>query len=127
MVYLESLKSLLFIFIGGGLGSVLRFLISTYTQKLWTVNSFPLGTFVVNITGCFLIGLFSAFVLKIDSSLKFLLVTGLCGGYTTFSAFSMENYDLWQNGECFILGLYLFLSVVLGLGAVFIGTQIVRM
>lgn len=120
------MKSLIYIFIGGGLGSVLRFVISTYTQKLWSINSFPMGTFVVNIIGCFLIGIFSAYFLKADNDLKFLLIAGFCGGFTTFSAFSAENYSLWQNGSYFILLSYVILSVLVGILAVYWGYQMMR-
>lgn len=83
-----------------------------------------MGTFVVNITGCFLIGFLTSYFMKNDNSLKFLLITGLCGGYTTFSTFSAENYSLWQNQQYGMLFLYIALSVVLGLGAVIVGMKL---
>ncbi len=85
-----------------------------------------MGTFVVNITGCFLIGIFSGYFLKVDNSLKFLLITGLCGGYTTFSTFSAENFSLWQTGNYSILILYVLLSLILGLLAVILGFQLMK-
>ena len=120
------MRNLVYVFLGGGFGSVLRFLISSYTQKLWNINAFPLGTFVVNITGCFLIGMLSAYFIKVDNALKYLLITGLCGGYTTFSTFSAENFALWQNGSYSILIVYALLSLILGLGMVYLGFQIVK-
>lgn len=125
-IQLLDLKSLIYIFIGGGLGSVLRFLISNYTQKLWNVSSFPMGTFIVNMIGCFLIGIFSAYFLKVDNYLKYLLIAGLCGGFTTFSAFSIENYSLWQNGNYSIMVLYILLSIILGFLAVVLGFQLMK-
>ncbi|WP_228414764.1 fluoride efflux transporter CrcB [Chryseobacterium sp. G0201] len=119
-----TMRNLFYIFIGGGLGSILRYLISSYTQKLWNVNSFPMGTFLVNITGCLLIGFLTSYFVKNDNSLKFLLITGLCGGYTTFSTFSVENYTLWQNQQYGILSLYVLLSLILGFGAVILGMKI---
>ena len=120
------MRNLVYVFLGGGFGSVLRFLISSYTQKLWNINAFPLGTFVVNITGCFLIGMLSAYFIRVDNALKYLLITGLCGGYTTFSTFSVENFALWQNGSYSILIVYALLSLILGLGMVYLGFQIVK-
>lgn len=120
------MRNLVFIFLGGGLGSVMRFLISNYTQKLWNINDFPTGTFVVNMTGCLLIGLLSAYFLKVDSSLKYLLITGVCGGYTTFSTFSAENFSLWQHSNYNILIIYAFLSLIVGIGMVFLGFQMVN-
>jgi CrcB protein len=118
------MKNLLYIFIGGGFGSVLRFLISNFTQKIWNINSFPMGTFVVNIIGCFLIGFLTSYFIRIDSYLKFLMITGFCGGFTTFSAFSSENYSLWENGDYFVLIFYILLSVIVGLIAVYAGLQV---
>lgn len=118
------MKNLIYIFLGGGFGSVLRYLISTYTQKFWTVNAFPLGTFLVNILGCFLIGILTSYFGKENSQLKYLLVIGFCGGFTTFSTFSSESFVLWQNGYYFTLISYLLLSVMVGLIAVYYGLQI---
>ena len=104
----------------------MRFLISNYTQKLWNVNSFPMGTFVVNIIGCFLIGVITSYFLKVDNYLKFLLITGFCGGFTTFSTFSAENFYLYENGNYPILLFYILLSVMVGLGAVYLGLQVAK-
>ncbi|MBW8359073.1 MAG: fluoride efflux transporter CrcB [Weeksellaceae bacterium] len=118
------MKNLLLIFLGGGFGSVLRFLVSNYTQKILNFGGFPLGTFLVNIAGCFLIGIFSSWFLREEGISKFLLIAGFCGGFTTFSTFSAEGLMMWQNGNYIMLLIYIVLSVAVGLVAVFLGSRI---
>lgn len=117
------LKTILYIAIGGAVGSVLRFLTTLLVSKYWSDN-FPLATFIVNIIGCFFIGLFVGYLTKNqleDSNLKWFLVTGVCGGFTTFSAFGMENYSLFQNNNSLLAFGYIALSIILGLFAVWFG------
>lgn len=118
------MKNILFIFLGGGIGSIARYLISSYTQKLWNISSFPMGTFAVNILGCLMIGFLTSYFIKTDGYLKYLLITGFCGGFTTFSAFSVENFSLWQNQDYTTLFIYIILSVILGFGAVILGMKL---
>lgn len=117
------MKTLLYVFIGGGLGSTLRFLVSQYASKWSYWGSFPMGTFLVNILGSLLIGLFASYFLKEQSELKFLFIAGFCGGFTTFSAFAAENISLYQSGQWVMLVVYILLSVLGGLLAVWLGTQ----
>ncbi len=117
------IKTILYIAIGGALGSILRFLTTLLVSKYWSDN-FPLATFIVNIIGCFCIGLFVGYLTKNqleDSNLKWFLITGLCGGFTTFSAFGMENYTLFQNNNSLLALGYIGLSIILGLFAVWFG------
>jgi CrcB protein len=116
-------KTLLYIAIGGALGSVLRYLTTVVVSKYWS-HQFPMATFIANFLGCFLIGLFLGYLTKNqlnDSQLKWFLVTGFCGGYTTFSTFSMENMTLFQNNNTLLALGYIALSIFLGLFAVWLG------
>jgi CrcB protein len=116
-------KTILYVAIGGSIGSVLRFLTTILVSKFWS-NQFPLATFIANVIGCFLIGLFIGILTKNelnDSNLKWLLVTGFCGGFTTFSAFGMENYTLFQNNNSLLAFGYIGLSIILGLFAIWFG------
>lgn len=122
------MKTLFIIAIGGGLGSVLRYLTTLLVNKYFE-SSFPIATFLTNIFGCLLIGLFFGVFEKqntISQDLKFFLITGICGGYTTFSAFSLENVQLLQTNQLIIPFLYMGASVFLGLIAIWCGLFLIR-
>ena len=121
------MKQLLMVFLGGGIGSILRFLISKYTLNFWN-KDFPLGTFLVNMLGCFLIGLFIAYFTRnqTNQSLQFLLIAGFCGGFTTFSTFSLESVQLYQQQHYSTLILYIGLSIIIGLFLTFTGIKLAK-
>ncbi|MHA3047892.1 fluoride efflux transporter CrcB [Riemerella anatipestifer] len=119
------MKTILYIFIGGGLGSVFRFLVSRYTAQFFKLGTFPMGTLVVNVLGCFLIGLLSNSLMKQESDIvRYFFIVGLCGGFTTFSTFSYENFVLWQNQDYVTLFSYVVASLVLGFWAVYLGFKL---
>ena len=115
------MKSFLLVFLGGGLGSGLRYLV-TITMNQYS-KVLPFGTFIVNMLGCLLIGLILGYAQKentLTSNQTLLLATGFCGGFTTFSAFANENLELIKNGELFNFSVYTIGSVLIGILAVFI-------
>lgn len=115
------IKNILLVGLGGGLGSIARFSTTNLSQK-YLSTFLPYGTLIANILGSFLIGLLLAYLIENPShSFKLLLVTGFCGGFTTFSAFSLENFNYLQNGQLGIFLLYGLGSIALGLFAVFVG------
>ena len=121
------MKNFLLVFIGGGFGSGLRYLIGKYLNS--SLGSFPIGTFTVNIIGSLLIGLILGYAAKENSLSQnqvLLLATGFCGGFTTFSAFANENFQLLKTGDIMQFSIYTISSIVIGLIAVFIGIYIAK-
>ena len=116
------MKSFLLVFLGGGLGSALRYLVTSAMNQYSKV--LPFGTFTVNILGCLLIGMILGYAQRentLTSNQTLLLATGFCGGFTTFSAFANENLELIKNGEIFNFSVYTIGSILVGVLAVFIG------
>jgi fluoride exporter len=121
-------KSIMLIGSGGFIGSVSRFLASRYIQNTM-LSSFPWGTFLVNITGCFLIGIFYGISERSDiltTEWRLFLTVGFCGGFTTFSTFAQENIGLLRDGELYYFLLYTGLSIFIGLTATFFGSLITK-
>jgi CrcB protein len=118
------MKPWLLVAAGGAVGSVLRYAV----QRLVPAQSFPYNTFAVNLVGCLLIGMLWALLLKgtIGNDGRLLLMTGLCGGFTTFSAFSLESLQLLQTGRTIQFFFYVVLSVALGLLATFLGYKLLH-
>lgn len=122
------IKNILLVGVGGGMGSIARYL----CQRWFTFNypgHFPWGTFTVNITGCLLIGIFWGLSFKSFSdneSWKLFLMTGICGGFTTFSAFTLEGIGLLKEQRLGLFFSYVVGSVTLGLLATYAGMKLTR-
>lgn len=115
------MKQILLVFLGGGTGSILRYLIS---RSLNNATILPLGTLVVNVLGSLIIGLILGLGFRqqlLSENGMLLLATGFCGGFTTFSAFSYENQVFLKAGDFMSLGIYTISSLILGIGATFAG------
>src|SRR6185312_10780061 len=96
-----NMKPLLLIGAGGAIGSICRYLMTICVSKHMTI-AFPMGTFLVNISGCFVIGLLFGLATRyawLDADWRLFLITGICGGYTTFSSFSYESIQLIRQGD----------------------------
>ena len=115
------LKQILLVGAGGAVGSVIRFLTSVFFTRL-EPYPFPISTFIVNIVGCFCIGIFANLIPT--NNLRFLLITGFCGGFTTFSTFASETLTLANNNQMFLAFVYTLASCILGVSAVWLGMYI---
>ena len=121
-------KAMLIAGAGGFLGTCGRYLVGKLAHYLFS-SPFPYGTFAVNIIGCFVIGLFFGMAEKthlISSNMNVFLITGFCGGFTTFSSFSDDMYLLMQNKHWGYLSLYLGLSIILGIILVWVGRSLIK-
>lgn len=121
------MKQLLLVFIGGGFGSMLRFLIGKWLNT--AENGFPYGTFVVNVLGSLFIGLILGYAAKSDALSQnhtLLLATGFCGGFTTFSTFAYENHVFLKSGDFASFAFYTIASFVVGFLAAFAGIYLVK-
>lgn len=120
------IKEFIAIFLGGGIGSVLRYAVQLLMHESIVAYNFPWATFSVNIIGSFLIGLFYSLSAKLElpAELRLFLTAGLCGGFTTFSTFSNDNLELLRQGDGLICLGYILLSIILGICACFAGASI---
>ncbi|RPE00153.1 fluoride efflux transporter CrcB [Aureibaculum marinum] len=121
------MKQLLLVFMGGGFGSIARFLLSKYFNS--TTSGIPYGTFFANVLGSLLIGLILGLAVKNDTLTQnqtLFLATGFCGGFTTFSTFAYENHVFLKAGDFTSFFLYTIGSFALGFAAVFLGMYLVK-
>lgn len=122
-------KILLLIGTGSFIGGISRFLLSRFVQNS-ILTAFPLGTFIVNILGCFLIGIIFSLTERgniADTAFRIFLTVGFCGGFTTFSTFANENLALLRDGNIFQFALYTGLSVFLGILATHLGNLMIKL
>jgi len=120
--------SYLLVFVGGGLGATLRHLVNVSCARCLGTG-FPWGTFIINITGSTVMGLIAgylAFKGEASQPWRLFLMTGILGGYTTFSAFSLDTVLLYERGETALAALYVLASVALAIGGLFAGLALVR-
>jgi CrcB protein len=125
------MKIWILVFVGGGIGSLCRYLISRWINNNFLPGYPFLGTLIVNITGCLLIGFFVFYFTEgrfgpNSLNWRLLLVTGLCGGYTTFSSFTIENIQLIENKQILTFLTYTFASLVFGFLATYAGIIVAK-
>ena len=121
-------KEILLVGLGGGVGSIARFLCQRGAYAFYP-HVFPFGTLIVNFTGCLLIGMLLGLTERgaiVRDEWRLLLVIGFCGGFTTFSAFAAENVQLLKDGRLLFFLIYTIASVVLGIIATFIGIAVFK-
>jgi CrcB protein len=117
------MRQLLLVGLGGFIGSIARFAVSKLNVYMHFL-AIPMGTLTVNVVGSFIIGVIVGISQKseiLSADVRLFLMVGICGGFTTFSSFSVENLMLIQNGQVFSAFIYTFLSLFLGFTAVYLG------
>ncbi|MGH2645420.1 MAG: fluoride efflux transporter CrcB [Chitinophagaceae bacterium] len=121
-------KLILLVGAGGAVGSIARFLSQQLIVRYYP-SSFPWGTLVVNVLGCFIIGVIYALGERgnlLSPEMRILLATGFCGGFTTFSSFAYENISLLKDGELLYTFIYIASSIIIGFLAAYLGVLLVK-
>ena len=127
---MSGATNILLVGLGGFAGAVARYLLGGWVLHHSLSAKFPWSTFAVNLLGCLIIGLLSGLAERLDwfsPSMRLLLLTGLLGGFTTFSAFGLETVHLLRRGEMWIAGAYVLASVLACIFAVWLGMKGVEM
>lgn len=125
---MDELRQLLLVALGGAIGSVARWRVSGWVLHQAVDWRFPMGTFVVNVLGCLIVGVLAGLAIKDDffsTDQRLLLFTGVMGGFTTFSAFGLETFYLLRRGEYLIAGSNMVLSMAVGMAALFAGYHLI--
>lgn len=121
---MEKLPPSLLVFLGAGVGGVLRFWLSDSISS--SANGFPLATLLINAVGCLIIGCLVGAMPTMSSALRLLVLTGLLGGFTTFSAFARETVDLWHAGRLSTAATYVLTSNLLSIALAATGFLMTR-
>ncbi len=118
------MQVILIVGVGGFVGAVMRYLVAGWVQDLFRSLSFPYGIVAVNVIGCLLIGVVAGLAESrsfLTPEVRALVIVGLLGGFTTFSAFSYESFELLRNGQSIVAFSNIFISIAVGLVAVWVG------
>lgn len=119
----------LYVFIGGGLGSLIRYALTRMGNK-YHFFSFPAATLLSNVAACFILGIITGYFLntaKENDTVRLLIATGFCGGFSTFSTFTSETFMLWRKGEVMLASANVLLSLILCFAALLAGIVLVRL
>jgi CrcB protein len=120
--------NLFFVFIGGGFGSLARYGTGVLSKRIFDSN-FPYGTFISNITSCFILGVLVEWLALRSSHqepYRLLIAVGFCGGFSTFSSFTLESFEMLRTGNYFAASVNIFGSILICLAALWTGTQAMR-
>ena len=124
------MKGILLVGLGGFLGSIMRYSLGGWMLHMTAQERFPFSTYVVNVLGCLAVGMLAGFAEKhhlLGPEARLLLITGLLGGFTTFSAFGLETVYLLRRGEAWVAAGYVCASVLAGIAAVWLGLKAVSL